>query len=604
MTTESREVPEHLILAAGPLKAIDGIEILDSWAWFEAAGLWALRFQTDLGAKINPLVPQRTEWYVLVTDRYPVGRIRVLPASERGLVGTFHHQLFSSPSQKVPWTWGVICVDIPGYLLDRLVPTPEPFSVNGRLAWHVSRAKKWLQAAASDDLVKDGERFELPDFPTGSKDGRMFAFAENTKSLPTWASVHPKNGLANLTIVTLENRQRTLPLTFLDTKGQTLKDVQWGNFIPKISTLVGAWVLLPNVPVLSPWQAPSTWGELFETASNMGVDLQSALIRPFEKLRDGQDHILLLGFPIPEVIGGPPYRIHWQAIELPKLSTMKEASRGGFRRVAERAMHLDIANVLARGRALKWLESKNWDRRPWGSRGHLKASADKNVVIIGLGAIGSAVAEMLVRGGVEHVILIDGDEVEAGNLVRHTLTLDDEGRNKASALADRLNRVSPHARVAAITSYLDPREPLCRRAIEQADLVIDCTANRDVLAEMHAFSWQETTILVSLSIGLNAERVYIYSTPGWSFSVSAFDEILDPLVREDYDSHPEFELPQEDAGCWHPQFPARSDEIWFVSSLAVKEVEDLLENKPTRAELRLIRFDGQLQREVVSPYAG
>ena len=125
-----------------------------------------------------------------------------------------------------------------------------------------------------------------------------------------------------------------------------------------------------------------------------------------------------------------------------------------------------------------------------------------------------------------------------------------------------------------------------------------------MLAELHEFSWKETTTLVSLSIGINAERVYIYTAPGWSFSVNAFDNLINPLIEEDYASHPNFELPQEDAGCWHPVFPARSDDIWFASSLAVKEIADILGIRPSQAELRIIRFDGQLNREVLSPHSG
>ena len=267
-------------------------------------------------------------------------------------------------------------------------------------------------------------------------------------------------------------------------------------------------------------------------------------------------------------------------------------------------MKRDLATVLNRDQGLLWLQSNNWDKISLGSRGRLDVGTDVSTVIIGLGAIGSAVAEMLVRGGISQVVLIDGDKIEAGNLVRHTLTLSEEGKNKASALADRLNLVSPNARVDAITSYLDPGDPTCRSAIEEADLVIDCTANHDVPAELHEFSWNETTTLVSLSIGINAERVYIYAAPGWSFSVNVFDNLMDPIVAEDYASHPNFELPQEDAGCWHPLFPARSDAIWFAGSLAVKEIADILGARPSQAELRIIRFDGQLNREVLLAHDG
>ena len=291
--------------------------------------------------------------------------------------------------------------------------------------------------------------------------------------------VKKKAGLVNFSVATQEKCQRIVPLTFLDRKRQAFVELHWGNFFKNAPVFYGGWVLLPKVPVLSPWQAPTTWAELYDIATRMGVNLMNVMINVFGSLRDGKDHLLLIGFPIPEVIGGPPFRIHWQALSLPRLSTIEDAKQG-FQPTNEGAMKRDLATVLSKDKALKWLESDNWDRQPWGSRGKLNMSSDLNTVIIGLGAVGSAVAEILTRGGIENIVLIDGDDIEAGNLVRHTLTLNEEGKNKASALADRLNRASPHVRVDAITYNLNPQDPQCRKAIEQADLVIDCTANYEV----------------------------------------------------------------------------------------------------------------------------
>jgi hypothetical protein len=602
MMTEARQAPDHFQKALESLDSIEGCQILDVWKWYESAAAWALRFQLDIGDEGNSLVPRVTEWYASITDRYPLGHIRVSPALERGLTGTFQHQHLNRSLHDLPWTGGEVCTDVPGFLLDRLIKTPEPFNITERLSWHISKAEEWLKAAAREDLVRSGEHFELPDFATPPSDLRKFAFSEGTDSITRWAAVRKKSGLVKVSLATQGKCQRMVATAFLDLKGQVLVDVQWGNFLKTAPVLIGGWVLLPKVPALSPWQAPSTWAELYDIATHMGVNLMSVMTNVFGSLRDGQVHLLLIGFPIPEVIGGPPFRIHWQALSLPRLSTIEDAKQG-FRPTNEGAMGRDLATVLSKDKALKWLESDNWDRRPWGARGHLNAATDLHAVIVGLGAIGSAVAEMLVRGGIDNIVLIDGDDVEAGNLVRHTLTLSEEGINKASALADRLNRVSPHSRVDAIADDLDPQDSQCRKAIEQADLVIDCTANYEALAELHAFSWRETTTLVSLAIGINAERIYIYATPGWSFSVNQFKQLLDPLIQQDYDAHPGFELPQEDAGCWHPRFPARSNDIWFVSSLAVREVEGLIEARPSRAELRLIKFDGQLHREVIYPNA-
>ena len=91
---------------------------------------------------------------------------------------------------------------------------------------------------------------------------------------------------------------------------------------------------------------------------------------------------------------------------------------------------------------------ENWHPDQIGSRGRLpKSFTEARVLLIGAGALGSSVAEMLVRGGVSDLTVFDPQRVEAGNLVRHTLGFDVIGTSKALALAAHLNGANPNARV-------------------------------------------------------------------------------------------------------------------------------------------------------------
>lgn len=72
---------------------------------------------------------------------------------------------------------------------------------------------------------------------------------------------------------------------------------------------------------------------------------------------------------------------------------------------------------------------------------------NKKILLIGLGAIGSFLAETLVRGGIRDITLSDGDYVEAGNLCRASFEMNSIGDSKASALADKLERISPFCAV-------------------------------------------------------------------------------------------------------------------------------------------------------------
>ena len=261
MLTDAREVPDQIQYALEAVRTIEKCQILDSWKWYEHQGVWALRFQLDIGNSKNKSIQSVSEWYVLVTDRYPLGHIRAMPAVEHGLTATFQHQRLNVSRSDLPWTAGEICTDIPGFLLERLVSTNEPTNSAERLGWHVHRAREWVKAAAIDDLVRPGEHFELPDFCIDLRLTGKFAFSEGADSIVKWASVNKKSGLVKLLSFKRSTFERIMPTEFLDKKGRTLIDIRWGKHSLGGIATTGGWVLLPNIPILQPWQVPMTWGQ-------------------------------------------------------------------------------------------------------------------------------------------------------------------------------------------------------------------------------------------------------------------------------------------------------------------------------------------------------
>lgn len=103
--------------------------------------------------------------------------------------------------------------------------------------------------------------------------------------------------------------------------------------------------------------------------------------------------------------------------------------------------------------------------------------AAKRVAIVGVGAVGAQVADLLVRSGVGAVALVDADRVRPGNCIRHLVGLDDVGRSKVDAVADRLTAhgidASNVERIAEHATSVDMIEGL----FDTYDLVIDATGN-------------------------------------------------------------------------------------------------------------------------------
>ncbi len=72
------------------------------------------------------------------------------------------------------------------------------------------------------------------------------------------------------------------------------------------------------------------------------------------------------------------------------------------------------------------------------------AVSHARVAIAGLGGLGSNIAVMLTRSGVEHLLLVDFDTVDITNLNRQMYRVSDLGYPKTDALPDILHQINPY----------------------------------------------------------------------------------------------------------------------------------------------------------------
>lgn len=109
--------------------------------------------------------------------------------------------------------------------------------------------------------------------------------------------------------------------------------------------------------------------------------------------------------------------------------------------------------------------------------------AGKTVALIGLGALGSAIAEMLAKAGVGRFRLCDSDRLATGNVVRHLVGVHEFGAAKVRVVESRLLEINPYLPFAegdilcgSATQSLDALSAF----IAPADLIIATTADEGV----------------------------------------------------------------------------------------------------------------------------
>jgi molybdopterin/thiamine biosynthesis adenylyltransferase len=104
------------------------------------------------------------------------------------------------------------------------------------------------------------------------------------------------------------------------------------------------------------------------------------------------------------------------------------------------------------------------------------------VVLLGAGSLGSKVAVELAKASCGAIVLIDHDDYEAGNAVRHELAPLDAGESKVEALARHLERIGPFTKVSGFCFQVGQSPPSAEilAEIAGADLVVETTGSRAV----------------------------------------------------------------------------------------------------------------------------
>lgn len=574
--------PQPLLAARRALEGMQGVTLLRDWIWYEEAGKWALycRLSPDIGP--DGIIPPSSDWFVLVDPVYPWGSIKFYPSKQNGINQTFPHQNYNGEgSAKVPWRSGDLCLNTSIRILGRMAYDIEPFGIHHRLRWHFQRALEWLIAASQEMLFIPGEPFELPQTPNLTS---LVGVCEGAETFSIWENVKDHAGLVEFSY--LGSDSVLFVKRFLSVSKKEILSPNWGRILKNISPspLLGIWLRLNTLPILRPWQSPSCWSEMREAFKHQGVDLDSLLNTMARFLRDGKSHLLLIGAPIPFNVGDSPCQIHWQALKLPVLTHSKNIK--GFRPNGSGYRYLDRNQVLKGNTSLNWVDAENWHQDQITTRGRLPTMlTSKKILLIGTGAVGSVVAELLVRSGVTNIILMDYEKLSVGNLVRHTLEIKDIERYKATAVANHLNLISPYATVDAINSKFPTVEDGQKSKLQECDIIIDCTASDEVLQHLESFQWNGEKLFFSISLGFKARRLFCFVAHGNSFPFDICREKFNGWLLKERGEYSDQEFPREGIGCWHPVFPARADDIFLMTPIAIKFIESSIAILPAQPDL-------------------
>jgi len=584
MTIENNKPNKQLLCGIRALAGVSRCEILGEPFFItknqEQKWLLKIRLLTE---KTSVFIPAATTWCVIIDRAYPLGPIDIYPDKKEGIHVTFPHQERNGEGESdVPWRTGKICVESPIRNLSQLWLNPDPIGdADLRLRWYIERTLLWISAAATDELVCNGDPFELPQYPESSFNIRVI-YDEGYDTYDAWISTTDMVGEVVFDIFhPIDNT--FLSVEFRDFKGNTIRKASFrtedGIGQGQKEKRTGIWWRWNEPVVLDPWEVPATWKELRCVGKKLGVNVDDVLRRITNRTRGKGAQILLIGYPIPLRKGENPCEMHWNAIYIPRLKKGGKPPNG-FRANEKGLWVRDRKTVFKDNEKINYLLTSNWHPDRLQARGRMVQSLrEMHTVLIGAGALGSVVAELLARGGIKNIMLVDSDKLKEGNIVRHVLTMKNIGKNKAKALQEHLLTINPFVNVSAHEISFPNTKGEVEKFLEQADFVIDCTASDEVIHALSLGWWSTPKIFVSLSLGSKGRRLFMFIHDGNAFPANEYLKSLHPWIN-DKETVRGTEETLEGAGCWSPLFPARYDDIMLASATAIKVIEKAAEKRP------------------------
>lgn len=215
---------------------------------------------------------------------------------------------------------------------------------------------------------------------------------------------------------------------------------------------------------------------------------------------------------------------------------------------------------------------------PLGAEGQERLLAS-SAVLVGCGALGTVIANLLVRAGVGRLRIVDRDFVEPSNLQRQTLFEETDAREalpKAVAAERRLKAINSDVRVEGLVADLTPAN--AEELLDGFPLILDGTDNF------------ETRLLVNdaaIARGLPWVYAAVVASYGVTMTVRPGETACLACLLESGEDGPRVAGVEETCDT----VGVLNTAVGVIASVAAAEAIKLLAGKPEAVHGRLMAFD-------------
>lgn len=225
---------------------------------------------------------------------------------------------------------------------------------------------------------------------------------------------------------------------------------------------------------------------------------------------------------------------------------------------------------------IQWAETIDISYKYFFGRGAIpEVLANKKMLIMGVGAIGSIVAETLTRCGARNLTLYDIDNKEPGNVCRSAYPFYTGIIEKTLDMESLLTQISPHVECASLKSLVDLMVKTCAaehknngalaKFFAEFDVIFDCTTDNQLMRVMDSIVTKAQ--LINLSITNHAQDLICAFSPNVAETVLFVYNLLKRDAGADM---------YNPTGCWNPTFRASYNDIECKVQIALKHIIRML----------------------------
>ena len=164
--------------------------------------------------------------------------------------------------------------------------------------------------------------------------------------------------------------------------------------------------------------------------------------------------------------------------------------------------------------------------RALGLDGMRSITSAQTISVVGVGGLGSIVAEHLIHMGFDDIALIDFDVLETANMNRivgASYADAEEGRLKVEAVRDHLLSINPEAHVTALPN--DIFDEVVERTIAESDWVIVATDNHASRFHVQELCFKYYVPFITAGVNITVEDGVITDMSGESILVRMGDRV-------------------------------------------------------------------------------